>query len=378
MEELILKYLSDELPPEKEAEFAQWLEEPGNREIFKNYVKLDYRLQHGLLNADGQDKIIPEFNLPEEDDTPVRSLHPQIWKYAAAMAVLFAVAVYVWYEMAGRSVNESWERNAYATLIYGGQDQKLLLDSERSITDANGEEIIRFTGDSLIYLSKNRIEPVQQDQILVPFGKTLVVVLGDASVIELNAGSSLRYPAGFIPGETRNVFLEGQAWFEVSHDANSPFIVQAYDLNVKVLGTAFDVKAYPESQSTDVALLEGSVSMYDDDHKAEAVLKPGMMGSLRHSGDQAVIQRSAIDVESYSSWRTGDLVFEDTSLEEVLLTLERQYNVYFEVLDKEILDKRITGTFKMEGLPVIMQYLGDLYNIQYNIENDRVIINSIK
>ncbi|MGK4568546.1 FecR family protein [Flavobacterium sp. 3HN19-14] len=108
--------------------------------------------------------------------------------------------------------------------------------------------------------------------------------MSDGTVIHLNSGTTLRYPVKFIAGENRQVFLDGEAYFDVAKDKAHPFIVNADKLNVRVLGTHFNVTNYPEDDQTDVVLVEGSVGLYGSNTTFDAtkntVLKPGYKGSF--------------------------------------------------------------------------------------------------
>ncbi|WP_224488088.1 FecR family protein [Robertkochia flava] len=377
MEELILKYLANELPPEKEAELLLWLKEPGNKEIFKNYVKLDYRLRHGFIEAQNAAGP-PVFKPIQEDQVPVRTLNPQWWRYAAVIAVLIAVSAYLLLNDQGKTWEDNWQRSQYSLLIPGDHSKPIILDKIQEVTNARGEVIIRFTGDSLIYASNNAASLTEMHQLFVPFGNTVIVKTSDASVIEVNAGSQFIYPDVFQPGEQREVNIAGEAYFKVKADPAAPFVVNAYDLNVEVLGTAFNVNAYEEHDHTEVVLVEGKVSLYDDDHETEALLNPGMMGSLERFNDRAIIETASVDPEAYLGWRNQVLNFDDHTLGEVLLLLERQYNVNFRTDDPALLEKPIAGSFKKEQLETVLDYLKNLYNLEYRIEDRTVFLTSSK
>src|SRR5690606_36367432 len=104
----------------------------------------------------------------------------------------------------------------------------------------------------------------------IPFGKKFRLQLSDGTMVHINSGSTLKYPIKFIAGENRQVYLDGEAFFDVAKDKKHPFIVNADNLNVRVLGTHFNVSNYPEDAVTDVVLVEGSVGMYRSNEEFDA------------------------------------------------------------------------------------------------------------
>ena len=127
----------------------------------------------------------------------------------------------------------------------------------------------------------------------IPYGKKFEVQLSDGTIVHLNAGTSLRYPVQFVKNQSRQVYLTGEAFFEVSKDKAHPFTVNTQEVNVEVLGTKFNVNSYTEDVSTDVVLVEGKVSLYKDKKTAEnqVYLTPGLKGS-NIKGQQKITNRS--------------------------------------------------------------------------------------
>jgi len=167
------------------------------------------------------------------------------------------------------------------------------------------------------------------EEIYVPKGERLQVILQDGTKVFINSDSRLRYPKVFQLFK-RNVELTGEAYFEVNKESLRPFTVQIEKIDVKVLGTKFDVRAYTNEQKITVALDEGKVAMKDLVGK-ELTLKPGNV--VVYDKKSATFSRTSTEIGTITSWKENYLQFENASLSELLFTLERQYNVKFSMSD---------------------------------------------
>lgn len=210
--------------------------------------------------------------------------------------------------------------------------------------------------------------------IKIPYGKKFEVQLSDGTLVHLNAGTSLRYPVQFVKNQNRQVYLLGEAFFEVEKDKEHPFDVNTQNVNVEVLGTKFNVDTYSENPRTDVVLVEGKVSLYKDQKTKEnqVYLKPGEKGSNERG--QSEITTEQVNTEYYTAWIKGSLVFKNASFDDIIKKLERRYNVTFinknKVLGKEIFNAR----FDNEPIEVVLKYFSDSYAIDYIIDRDKITI----
>ena len=211
--------------------------------------------------------------------------------------------------------------------------------------------------------------------LTVPYGKRFEIKLSDGTNVHLNAGTSLKYPVKFFKGENRQVFLNGEAFFDVTSDKNHPFIVNAESLNVEVFGTEFNVSAYPEDSTTDVVLVEGSVGLYNENEtlKDGVTIVPGTKGS--HEKKQNNISTEKVNIEIYTQWMQGGLVFRNSTFENISKKLERHYNVKI-INNNEHLNKEVfNASFKQESIDIVLSYFSDSYNIEYTIQENTIYIN---
>lgn len=199
--------------------------------------------------------------------------------------------------------------------------------------------------------------------------------LPDGTRVWLNAGSTLSYPENFRPGK-RLVRLSGQGYFEVTRNPGKPFVVkvdQAY--SVEVLGTTFDVSAYKDDETIETTLVEGSVRLNIDPGTGKGVtqiMKPGEQAVFTKATNKLML--TSVNTDYDTAWRNGEIIFRNHSMEQVLRTLSRHYNVKFDLKNKDVLNSIITARFKDEQLPQVMEYLkmasGITYHIKKPVMND--------
>lgn len=197
--------------------------------------------------------------------------------------------------------------------------------------------------------------------------------LPDGTKVWLNAGSSLKYPENFWP-ECRQVELTGQGYFEVTKNPKKPFIVKVDPVySVEVLGTRFDVSAYDDDEIVSTTLVEGSVRLNLSQANGKVVhqlLKPDERADFTRVGGKLSI--TSVNADNNVAWRNGEIIFRNNSMEQVLKTLTRHYNVKFNVKDKEVLNAIITARFKNEQLPQVMEYIKLASNIKFKIEKPAI------
>lgn len=208
----------------------------------------------------------------------------------------------------------------------------------------------------------NLLSEVEYDEVYVPNGERMQVLFQDGSKVHLNSGSRIRYPKQFGLSE-RRVQLEGEAWFEVAKNRNRPFVVDLSCLDVRVLGTTFDVKAYPGEEAILVALESGSVELKSKTLK-NLLLKPGEKAFYNRASGRCEVARSR-NVAAYSAWRRNVLVFKDAPLSEVMATLSRTYNIAFTVADSTALQYTYTLTTDSAGLPAVLKDLEKITPVRF-------------
>ena len=197
---------------------------------------------------------------------------------------------------------------------------------------------------------QDRISPVSYHELSAASGIRKLLVLDDGTRLWLNSGSSLKYPSRF-KGKKREVYLQGEAYFEVAHNAEIPFIVHAGKLRTRVLGTTFNIRAYKDDPDVKVTLFTGKVEVIreiSDNETSKLILLPKQEVTYRKDAGTLVKKTvSNISVNNSSAWKEGKLIFDETPVSEVLKRLSLAYNVKFILADEKINGCTITGSFSV-------------------------------
>jgi transmembrane sensor len=196
------------------------------------------------------------------------------------------------------------------------------------------------------------------------------VSLPDGSNVWLNHSSSLKYPAMF-HGNIRSVELNGEGYFEVSHNSKMPFIVKTGELQIKAFGTTFNIMAYPEENRIETSLINGQVELQRTESDGKVIpiikMKPSDLAIFQKSNHEISIH--TIDDDRYFSWKEGKLVFNKEPIGEVVKKLGRWFNVDIQIKDTELLYLTYTATFVSETLPQVMELLALVSPVRYSISN---------
>jgi len=200
------------------------------------------------------------------------------------------------------------------------------------------------------------------------------VTLPDGSIVWLNHNSSLRYPAVF-NGKNRIVELIGEGYFEVVHNSKIPFIVNAKGIQIKAIGTTFNIMAYPDEDRVETSLINGLVELQRTETNGKLIplvkMRPTELAIFQKGNNEISIR--TINDDRYFSWKDGKLVFNKESIGEVIKKLSRWYNVDIQLKDPELLELTYTGTFTQETLVQVMELLAMVSPINYTISDRQLI-----
>jgi len=233
--------------------------------------------------------------------------------------------------------------------------------------------LLLFVGAIYYFTSTPKHEDlVAYHEIIVPKGQIKKVFLPDGSTVYINSDSKLRY-SSFSDKDKREVYLEGEAYFDVKHNPKKPFIVHAQEKAVTVLGTAFDIYAYPDENIYRASLERGEISI-SENKEVIADLEVNQTFVQIKCSKQWKISETA-NIKSFSSWKSGKLVFTDQKFTDILRVLGRTYNVNFKLQNKKVGGYRYTGSFTTkENIAFILGVIQLTTPFKYEIINDTVII----
>lgn len=231
--------------------------------------------------------------------------------------------------------------------------------------------LILVTASAVIYFQWtwiiNTIDPVTYAEISAAKGERRQVQLSDGSQVWLNAGTKFRYPEKFKRG-TREVYLDGEAYFNVAHDVAKPFVIHTGKLAATVLGTSFNIRAYAGTQQ-EVAVITGKVSVQVEENETvkAVVLTPGSRAVL---SEQGLRQESFSGFDQYTAWKDGKLVFEDVLARDMLASINRFYNTDIRFRSDSLGLCRITTVLEPQSVKEVLALLAFTLNTTYTHEGD--------
>jgi transmembrane sensor len=232
--------------------------------------------------------------------------------------------------------------------------------------------LLLVSGYEVFYSSKGNkkmMEVAATNQILKTFA------LPDGTQVSLNTDTKIKFPQTFT-GNTREITIEGEAFFEVVPNKDKPFIIQAGNAQIKVLGTSFNVNAYPSAKSVEVVVETGKVQVLNKTSVAnetdELILTPGETGTLVYSSNSLL--KSTNLNPNFLAWKTRNLIFKATSLAEVIENLEKVYNVNIQLADPKLNDLLLTAQFNDYSLDFILKVIETTFQIKATQENGQYIL----
>lgn len=296
------------------------------------------------------------------------------WRVAASSAAVIIgllVVGYVYFQNSGQLQKDQLPQNAITLEMEDGSVRIIEENSSATLTDGKGTVLGQQKGNEIVYSDAEVGDELVYNTLKVPFGKRFELSLSDGTKAYLNAGSSLKYPVKFLRDLDRNVYITGEAFLEVAKDAKRPFIVNTEKMNVRVLGTKFNVSSYPEDDNSEVVLVEGAVSLYkahvDYDPSKEVLLKPGYKGSYSKKSNE--ISKDSVITSLYTSWMKGELIFRNMSFNNIIKKLERHYNVAIENNNTALGAKKFNANFGEAPLGKVLQELRANYGVEYTIND---------
>lgn len=268
------------------------------------------------------------------------------------------------------------------------QDVQLFLNDNQkiAISDINAKISYSHSGEEVnIGESNQREQKVNSstetvfNTLIVPFGKRSEIVLSDGSKVWLNSGSKLIFPAKFA-SEKREVHLEGEGIFEVSHNKNRPFFVKSKNHEIEVLGTVFNVSNYLDDDAIYTVLESGSVQINYKSNKLfnsgkNVRIKPGTMVTFNKS--KLEVYKKSVDVAPYFSWRDGVFIFKNDSLKSIMKKISRYYNVEILITDSKRANETFSGSLDVNsGIERILETIKETEpaGFDYKFSTDRKII----
>jgi len=366
----------------KELDFLNdCIQQNENEPVFKDYIKTKLVITYGMNNPNSseiKDRLLKEI---QKDKSTVRRLRVKsVLKYAAIFLLIFGLGFYVKKDNKTEITNSKVVPKVEDITLELENGNVLVITENGSSTviDKQGNVVGAQNGNTLVYDDTQNQEVLIYNTLRVPKGKRFEIKLSDDTMVFLNSGSSLKYPVRFIKGQERKVYLNGEAFFDVEKDTAHPFVVNAQEVDIQVLGTEFNVSTYPEDINIDVVLVEGSVQLAQENMGQETntfALEPGFNASF--SKKEKVFSKKKVNTSLYTSWMSGQTRFRKVSFEEITKKLERLYNVVIVLNNKKLANEKFNATINVDkqNIEDVLESFNTLYEIDFTILNNEIIIN---
>ncbi|MCW0483926.1 FecR family protein [Gaoshiqia sediminis] len=354
----------------------QLVKYPEQKEVFElagELVRLfdDEKL---ITHPDRKLQIWRKINRVYHQDNKITKNYKLIFRYAAAIVLLFSFASLTWYFVSLTDEDDFFssyrpqELTEMRLLLDNGDTINIQEEQAEIIYDHGGKQLI--INDELVQKKKNTTNPVL-NELTVPFGKQSKVVLSDLTEVWLNAGSRLIYPASF-EGKNRKVKLQGEAYFKVYKDKSKPFIVETNNSSIEVLGTSFNVRAYPGEMAEETVLAEGSIRFNPGKtiFGKKLIMEPGQLVTVPNGDHSYTV--SKVDVRDYTSWIDGVFVFHEESLASLLKRVSQFYNIEI-VWMNDAENRKISGKLDLkDNYLQVLNALSLISNGVYSKENGKI------
>jgi len=376
-EDLIIKYLNQNTSVEDLKTLLVKLKEKENVKLFKSYIKTNYYSLYVLNDIDRKDiiKVIKNKIDLERKNSKRIDFVKKSFQYAALFILVLGLGYYIKSTQQNIVVEEKIVPKADDIVLETENGEQLILEKEEKSVKIDSKINLLQKSNKLVYDNDLEIETLIFHSLKVPYGKRFDIVLSDNSKVYLNSGSILRYPVKFLNNQIREVFLEGEAFFDISEDEKNIFRVNSNGINVEVYGTKFNFKNYPEDYVSDVVLVNGSVGISNSENKSITKLSPGFKGSV--DKENYKVEKVKINTKIYTSWIEGQVVFRGESFNQIIKKLERLYNVTIINNNEKISEELFNASIDTENEKIedVLNYFNKIYNIEYQIYNNKIIIN---
>lgn len=263
-------------------------------------------------------------------------------------------------------------------------DIQVILSGNNSIAVKDNHSEIKYNDKGEAEINSQKIEktidqtttekPAAYNQVIIPKGKFSSLILSDGTKLWLNAASRVVYPPVF-EKTSREIYIEGEAYMEVSPDKNRPFIVKTKQMDINVLGTSFNISAYEEETSQTIVLISGSIKVKtkNEQKPIETLLSPNQLFSL--TGEKTLIQN--VNVKNYISWKEGYYIYKSESLAHILNRLSNYYGITIK-FDNAVGNMRYSGKMDMkEDIESVLEGLCYTAPIEYQQRNDMYYLSFI-
>lgn len=374
---ILVNFLNNQSNIEELEFLLDWIEDSNNYQTFQKYISV-HHFSNWAMNQSDQEKIINEIKnkiKSQKQKKRVSSFrYLKLTKYAAIVLLSVGLGYYLNQPQIELKPIEELV-STKVTLETSEGEQIIIEESSTELIEIEGKVIAKRKSKTITYEKKLEAKELKYNTLNVPYGKRFNVELSDGSVVYLNSGTSIKFPVQFMEGKDREIEIEGEAFFDVAHDENNTFRVRSNGAILEVYGTKFNFKNFPEDPFSEIILTEGSVGVKSDLNDKEMVrIKPSFKAKLNKSGND--VEVTQVNTKLYTSWIDGRVVFRNENIDNLIMKLERLYNVSITNNNQNLSNNFFNATIYVENETIedVLNYLEEVYSIDYQVVKNKIII----
>lgn len=379
--EFLALFLLGDLDETLHKKIADWLSEDDT----------NYQLLGELCNPEyGEKREVFIENIDKEKNWKIFSKRleksPSIipyFKYAAVLFPFFVLGYWLFFFSQSDSdqffasnieihpgVKQAQLRLHSGELIALSEKDILMVNQDSTIQIENKDKTLNYKLADTQKIVKKKRKNIVSHELIVAKGQEYHLVLSDGTEVWLNSDSRLKFPITF-PNGQRVVELIGEAYFDVTKNKSAPFIVKTAAMNIKVLGTAFNISAYPREEEQQTTLVTGKIAaMLNDSESTLLELLPNQQIIYNVESNKYAVKY--VDAESYGDWRGGVFVFEEATLETITNKLARWYDIHFFFQNQKAKEQKFTGKLpRFENCEVLLKIIEKSTNVKFTIDGEK-------
>lgn len=361
--QIIHSILADEATDEERRIFTEWLDaSDANRAEYEKLKRLYQVTSHRNKNKTFNTEFAWQ-QVRKQTIAKKKTFRLPVWtRYAAMVAIIVFTGMIYFSKQPTSTIREvNMEEFSQPTLLLENGEKIAL--TEESFSMQKKDVVIKNDAKNKLVYEPQKEEKkitIQNNHLVIPKGKTYQLLLSDGTRIWLNSETEITYPTRFV-GNKREITLIGEAFFEVAKNKEKPFIVNANGMEVKVLGTSFNVSCYTADKTISTTLIEGSVSVKTENKKTVTITPSEQ---FTYNRDNAKTDIRIVNTELFTSWINGEYIFKDTALEEIVKKLQRWYDFSVNYEDESLKNNRysliVDRNTDIDHLLEVISYTSDI------------------
>tara|TARA_B100001250_G_C19757074_1_gene770630 strand:- start:89 stop:1240 length:1152 start_codon:yes stop_codon:yes gene_type:complete len=378
IEKIILKFVDNNASSLELELLLQWISSENNYNKFVEYVSIN-NITNIAVNQADKDRIFKEIDVRIKAQKKSKSFNSKKIIDYSILTLIFTLSIGlgIYLNVIDDTEIKFSPLDPSKITLITSEGQNVDLEAYSADSENVKDFSINTDSKTISFEKTKKVSSNAFNTLKVPYGKTFNINLSDGTNVYLNSGTSIKFPTTFKKGSDREVFISGEAFFDVRNNNSSRFIVKSNLSSAIVFGTKFNFKDYPEDSFSEIILTEGSLGVRKLENSEQdklVIIKPGERAKV--SFETGEINRSRVNTNIYTSWIEGRVVFRNENLENMIRKLERIYNVIIINNNTEIKERFFSATIlsEKETISDVLFYLKQVYGLKYQIFNNKIII----